>query len=125
MSTFTVYRPTKDFMDTLNTNDEHLKLHMARSFAFNQRGMINAAQHMLNMGALVPAATVDCDLTALFKTTNSIHDVWTKNEEVTLLTAASTLFLSSSSIGDVFKAEDGQMLMVCLDEILPVDITAP
>lgn len=121
--TFTIFRATKDFMDTLNSNKVTLDLHRRRSFDFDDKNdeMVKANQGMLDQGYLIPVATVECSLNDLFTLTNNITHSWLDNEEVTLLDDNG--FISSTSIGDVFTDQSGQALLVTMTNIVPVDLT--
>lgn len=116
MKTLTVYRATQAFMKKLNSEPGFLNLHRDRSEPFS-KGQDNdatliAINTMLNNGYLVPVATLTCDtLDDAYRLTNSIVRNWTENNEVTLLEGHEG-FLSSTSVGDIFKAQDGTFTLV-------------
>jgi len=102
-----MYRATEAFLDSLNGNVELFNIHCERS-AFDEEVAAKANIKLLQLGHLVPVATVTCEAKNLFELTNSIHDFWGNNKEVTLLPAATNGgFMSSSCMGDVYRNEEG------------------
>lgn len=112
MKTFTLYRATSSFLDAINNNEEYLNLHRERTFVGNNlTSSIEAIVIMLKANHLVPAATcVAKDEEDMFRLTNSITCAWTDNKEVVILN--SDAFLSSTSVGDIFKDECNQFFIV-------------
>lgn len=112
MKTFTLYRATSSFLENINQNKDHLNLHRDRIFVGNDLvSSVNAIITMLKSGFLVPAATcVAKNEDDMFRLTNSITCNWTDNDEVNVLDDSA--FLSSTSVGDIFKDEDGQFFIV-------------
>jgi hypothetical protein len=107
MNTFTIYRATKSFLDTVNGNEANLNIHRDRSTT-NKEVAAQANITLLQRGHLVAVATVTCAPQDLFELTNSINHFWGINEEVTLLPAViEDGFMSSSCMGDVYKDEEG------------------
>jgi len=107
MNTYTIYRATETFLESLNDNVHHLNLHRDRSVC-NEEVAAQANIKLIQRGHLVEVATVTCEPADLFKLTNTIHDFWGNNDEVTLLPAATNGgFMSSSCMGDVYKDEEG------------------
>lgn len=108
---FVIYRYQQGFTSKLESGSAELELHMKRTRAFGGETERNkAAVAQINSGALKPAATVECTTEDLFRVTNTISKAWVENEEVIMFDENS--FLSSTSVGDVFKAGDGNFYIV-------------
>lgn len=122
---FTVYRPTRLFMSSLNCNTANLKLHRERSFERlnSYEGMVKANQEMIDKGLLIPAAIVEGDLDNIFERTNTISQLWSENDTVTVINESA--HLSSSSVGDVFIDESNQSYLVTCFEIAPITLNIP
>lgn len=108
---FVLYRYSQDFISLLEDGGAAAELHIKRTMPFsgaNERHQ--AAVEQLKSGALKPAATVDCNPDDLFRVTNAIDCPWVENEEVLMFDE--NAFLSSTSVGDVIKAGDGNFYMV-------------
>jgi hypothetical protein len=73
--------------------------------------VVTAINTMLKNKWLVPAATVECELTNFFHVTNSINSAWTDNDGVTVI-QENDGFMSSSSIGDIFVDENDRCYLV-------------
>lgn len=68
---------------------------------------------MVESGLLTKVAKVTCDdLEDAFMLTNSIARSWIDNEQVDLLVDPQCYGLTSSSPGDVFSDESGQLFLV-------------
>lgn len=116
MKTLTVYRPTNAFFDAMKVSTDLLNLHRERTCSFGKAGEADgtlvAINTMLANDHLVPVATVTCEtLDDAYMLTNSITRNWTENDEVTVLDGHDG-FLSSSSVGDIFKDSDGTFQLV-------------
>jgi hypothetical protein len=108
-------------MDMLNGNLDMRELHIAASSYLNNgnelsngtipKKSLEAVQKIYDLGHLKPAAIVDCSKEQLFTATNTIAYHWSENECVQLLDGAEKLFLSSSSVGDIFVDEAGKSHM--------------
>jgi hypothetical protein len=128
MKIFTLYRATSSFFNTINSNKEQLNLHRERTFVRDDlTPSVDAIITMLKCGFLVPAATCMAEnVEDMFKLTNSITCTWTDNKEVNVLDYSA--FLSSTSVGDIFKDESGQFFIVAnysIEKIsLPADLIA-
>lgn len=125
INTFTLYRTTIAFMDTLNSDTYNLNLHRMRSMISigesYQREALECINLMLDKGYLIPAATVICKSEDLFRVTNTISRNWMLNEGVSIV--SSEAFMSSTSLGDVFTDETGQFYVVGENDFLPFDRT--
>lgn len=123
MTTFTLYRPTNAFMDTLNDDAYNLDLHRMRTmFGIGEsfkREATMALNTMLDKGYLTPAATVKCTPEDLFRLSNTITKNWTLNDEVSVIDT--NAFLSSTSVGDVFTDEAGCFYVVSADGFVELD----
>lgn len=110
--TFTVYRSTIAFMNTLNDSAQNLDLHRQRSLEGNDLA-VQAIKTLLNSHHVIPVALVTCnaDNDDLFRLTNSINDFWGNNTEVELLASAEQGFMSSSSVGDIYQDSAGQFFV--------------
>jgi PBP1b-binding outer membrane lipoprotein LpoB len=106
---FTVYRTTQDFMESLNVNPTNLQLHRQRSLDGSETA-IEAIKALLKAEQLVAVAIVNCSTENddLFRITNSINDYWGNNAEVSLEPNAERAFMSSSSVGDIYKDQSGE-----------------
>jgi hypothetical protein len=108
---FVIYRYQQGFTSKLQSAGTELELHMKRTRSFGGEAERNkAAIAQLNSGVLKPAATVECTTEDLFRVTNTISKAWVENEEVIMFDE--NAFLSSTSVGDVFKAGDGNFYIV-------------
>lgn len=105
---FIVYRTTQEFMRSLNVNPANLELHRRRSLDGSEAA-IEAILALLKAEQLVPVAIVSCsnENDELFRITNSINEFWGNNKEVWLKPAAERAFMSSSSVGDIYKDHAG------------------
>lgn len=107
---YSVYRPSRVFMNSLNNNEENLKLHRDRQFVFGEyiERAAAANRELLNRGILSVAAIVEAnDLGDLFEKTNSSYSSWLENKDVTLVEGYVRLFTNSSSAGDIMQDENG------------------
>lgn len=122
IQTFTVYRTTTAFMDTLNNSTHNLDLHRQRSLDGNDLA-VQAINTLLNSQKLIPVALVTCnaDNDDLFRLTNSINDFWGNNKEVALLANAEQGFLSSSTVGDIYQDCTGQYFVYQCAGVMPFD----
>lgn len=118
MNTYTVFRATETFLRAKSKNKALHELNSRRTFSLyaTQHEQINdtisAINEMLSAGYLVPAATVQADThNALFALTNSIDAPWTDNPGVTII-PNSDAYLTSSSVGDIFSDQHGNMFLV-------------
>ena len=119
---FIVYRKTKTFMESLNTNDANLELH--RQSTSGDARATNAIVSLLDSKALLPVAKVTCspDNDQLFRLTNSIDDFWGNNPEVKLLPEAQRGFMSSSSVGDIYQDEAGQYFVYECSGVTAIEV---
>lgn len=120
---FTVYRTTEAFMRSLNGNTVNLDLHRQRSNSESTES-IEAIKTLLSSGLLIPVANVNCSPLNddLFRLTNSITHFWGDNKEVELLTGSESAFMSSSSVGDIYKDNTGQYYIYCDIGVKPFNI---
>jgi hypothetical protein len=114
MPKFTVFRKTREFMSMLNKDSDMRMLHINALFHLDSNKIAvdkaeKSIQALFDLGHIKPAAVVECSKDDLFCITNSINHNWTENKEVTLLDGHESLFLSSSSVGDVYLDENGQV----------------
>jgi hypothetical protein len=108
---FVIYRYSQGFISKLEANSTELEQHRTRTSPFSKsKAHHEAAALQLKSGALKPAATVECSKEDLFRVTNSINRSWIDNKEVIMFDKDA--FLSSTSVGDVFKAGDGNFYIV-------------
>ncbi len=116
--TFTVYRFTNASLDT----GLFRELYRERSCAFDAKPTtaIKANLTAINHGLLIPAATLTCTVEDLFRLTNSIDSNWFEADGVTILNEDKEPRLSSSTMGDVFKDEDGNLFMYTMSSIVPL-----
>jgi hypothetical protein len=114
---YTTYRPTRLF-DVLSNDGSHAAnaLFYARRCAFDEattQRALTASIVMINEGWMVPAAVVEAtDLDDFFDKSNTINQLWTENDEVTLLADPNEVRFSSTSVGDIVKDENGNWFMV-------------
>lgn len=122
---FILYRLTNQFMQQVNSDKAYLELFRSRMLvdscfgAESRTEAIAALKQLLNHGHLVAAARVDCTLENLYELTNTIHQNWTLNPQVTVLNPA--CMLSSTSIGDVFSDSDGVLYVVSDSDFIRLD----
>lgn len=116
--TFTVYRFTNTSLDT----NMFRELYRERSCAFGAKPTtaIKANLTAINNGILIPAATLTCTVGDLFELTNTIHSNWFEADGVNLLNVDKEPRLSSSTMGDVFKDEAGNLFMYAMTSIVPL-----
>lgn len=116
---FTVYRLVNGKLN----DSKFMDLFKVRSCAFNRNcdEAIKANLELINLGYLVPAATVTCTVGDLFELTNTINDVWHESSDITLLRPLGECRLSSSTMGDVFKDASGKLFMYTMSSIVPLE----
>lgn len=108
-----VYRFTSAFIN----NPSARELIGRRSIAFdgNCQDAIAANKEMIKFGYLVPAAIVECSTHDLFELTNTINHDWTENSQVTVTNPDCRL--SSSTMGDVYMDEYGELFMYTMSGV--------
>jgi hypothetical protein len=112
--TFTIYRTTNDFMGTLNNDADNLELHRQR-ISVGEKAL-KANRKLISVGHLIPCAKATCTIEGLFELTNTISRFWLDNKEVTMTDDRG--FFSSSSMGDVFEDESGQLYCYTMTDIV-------
>lgn len=123
MQEYTVYRLTKSFTDLVAAGDQSARnLLSQRMLAFdsNSTDAIKANQQLIEDGHLVPAATLLCDQGDLFELTNNTHSNWFEVDGITLVNTQLEPRLSSSSMGDVYADEDGQLYMYTMSSAIKI-----
>lgn len=123
MTVFTAYRFTTAFMGTLNDNPHNLELYRVSKAMETPSLHVRAKaalKYLKDAGHIVEAATVTCELQDLFEVTNSINHNWIENDEVSDVN--SLAFLSSTSVGDIFKLEDGSYMVTAGIGYTPIEL---
>ncbi len=123
MQQYTVYRLTEKFVTMVADGDQSARdLMAARMMAFDSKSTdaIKANQQLIEDGHLVPAATLLCDQGDLFDVTNSINSNWFEAEGIVLLSSDRNPRMSSSSMGDVYADEDGQLYMYTMSSAVKI-----
>lgn len=122
-SPFTLYRPTQAFRASLSVNTYNLELHRDRTCCgYGEKSLLRALMAiniMINKGFLVKAAIVDCEFDRVFEKTNSISQSWLHNHEVKPYDTGDdgygNVFMSSTSVGDIFSDAEGRFFLVMPD----------
>lgn len=115
---FTMYRPTQSFMASLSVSSDRLELHRDRTCCgYGEKSLpraLTAINTMLDNGYLVPAAVVNCEFDRVFETTNTISQSWLTHDEVEPYgdDGYADMFMSSTSVGDIFSDADGKFFIV-------------
>lgn len=118
---FVLYRYSQDFISQLEGGGAAAELHIKRTMPFGDPNTRHqAAIEQLKSGVLKPAATVDCNPDELFRVTNNIDAPWVESDEVLMFD--DNAVLSSTSVGDVIKAGDGNFYMVESTGYSPLNI---